>query len=98
MELLICRIWNPQTDCDTQVNNPWSNLLFLNTFYNVHRPLIFLCFFHYKRILLETYKEAYFIQICMKIGLVSLMKNPCLEKFQLYEGNDIVYTWGNAQS
>ncbi|XP_052036806.1 rho GTPase-activating protein 20-like [Apodemus sylvaticus] len=43
------------------------------------------------RILLETYKEAYFIQICMKIGLVSLMKNPCLEKFQLYEAPHVLW-------
>jgi hypothetical protein len=33
----------------------------------------------------------------MKIGLMFLMKNLCLEKFLLYKGNDTINTWGIAQ-
>lgn len=54
MEYLICRIRDPQKDCDTQVENHWSKLLFLNK--NVSRYFLqctltinFLVFFSLKK-------------------------------------------------
>ena len=82
-------MWHSK-DCDTEVENYWNKLFLNKNFLKyILQCLIyighynFLVFFSLKRIFLEIYKEACFLQIYMKIGLVSLMKNLWLEKFWL---------------
>lgn len=89
-------ICDPQMYCVTQVENHWSKMIFLyqssfhvlSTLYIDHYFSSF-CF-HYTRILLEIHKETCFLQIHIKIGLVSQMKHLCLPKVLLYKGKDSV--------
>lgn len=85
-------ICDPQNDYYIQVENHWSKLLIKKITLNI----AFLFYFHYKRTLLLTLKEAWLLLIYMKIGLPSEMKELWLEELLPSKGNDRVSTWETA--